>query len=112
MLVGIWLPSYADNGSEPPKPVELHFKRSNGGTINRPQKPAYSPIYGVANENEITIYSNIEGEGNIIVLDFYGRTIVNEYADFGNGYTFSLNESDNNVTIYVTINEVEYYSVY
>lgn len=79
-----------------------------------PQKPAYSPLYCVVTNEDVTVFCEYEAIGDILIVDSRtGLTFASETGvELGEGYTVYIPESESEtpLTIYVTLGDITYWA--
>jgi len=80
----------------------------------RPQKPAYSPVYCIVTNEDITVVCEYDTTGDVLVVDSRtGMTVANvTAANLGEGYSINISESDTDtpLIVYVTISGTTYWA--
>lgn len=92
----------------------VRLKKGTNDTSNRPKAPAYSPLYCVVTNEDVTVYCEYETTGDILIVDSRtGRAIASETGvELGEGYTVYIPESESEtpLTIYVTLGDITYWA--
>ena len=92
----------------------VRLKKGTNDPSNRPKVPAYSPLYCVVTNEDVTVYCEYEAIGDILIVDSRtGLTVVNETkVALGEGYTVYIPESESEtpLTIYVIIGDTTYWA--
>lgn len=90
--------------------TNIIFKPSSvGDTKDYPRMPAYSPIYGMVSGDLLTIYSRVEGEASVTVVNAAGTVIMSQpVVDLTCGYPVVLPAEKTELKVSVLFNGVTY----
>lgn len=103
--------AYAENSENPEKGTTIILKGKSTGQSQFPRMPSYSPIYCVLNGNAVTVYSEFEAYGEIILLDEgTGEVFLNDYAELSGGCSFIIPEQGGVLSLYVVIGDATYWT--
>ncbi len=112
-ISAIWADDSNSNTSDYQTTIKFLKKRKEDKT-QRPQAPAYSPLYCILTDEDITVCCEYDAVGDITIVDSRtGVTIVSESGvDLGSGYTVYIPETQSEApfTIYVSMNGSTYWA--
>ena len=89
---------------------KLRFIPKKDGTVNHPQKPASSPVYGNIDDSSLEIWSTVEGMGYITIENAAGETIIEDSGELSTGLTITLPSLGDELVITVVQNGLTYIS--
>lgn len=89
---------------------KLRFIPKKDGTVNHPQKPASSPVYGNIDDSSLEIWSTVEGMGYITIENAAGEAIIEDSGELSTGLTITLPSLGDELVITVVQNGLTYIS--
>lgn len=103
--------SVATNSAEQKTPEQIRLKKDDTSTKDHPRMPAWSPVYCLVTDNEITVYCEYDAEGVVTAIGSKSGVIVMQQpANLLDGYVITF-DGEESVSVNVTIDGASYSGV-